>query len=472
MEWGIDLDYKNKSLSINQNLMMTFSIIIVLTMLAIYLFVTNIFQKAFEQYVDESNQVEFEHLIQFDLNNIYIDDWDLQLIKGLGVDAIRKGIVLQVYDDQGHDVWDVFQDEKVLSDYTLNEISKNMQSIDKGWKDTIEDYKVPIIHPQQGKVGMAHVSRYASTYYMDNDIELFNSVNKMILFIGVISIGSVIVLSAFIAKSISNPIAKVSKMAKELSTGQNKKELGYKSHLKEVDELIFSINKLAIALNEQERLRKQLTTDIAHELRTPLTTIKGHLDLIIVGIWEPTPQRLQSISEEVTRISQLVDELRKLAKFDQEQVKLNKEDILITEFLEPIIYNFQAQAYDKKIRIEMNLIETMIKIDVKKFSQVMINLLSNAIKYTPEGGIVCVYNDMTDHEVKIFVSDNGVGIPEADLNHIFERFYRVDKSRHKETGGIGVGLTIAKSIVESHGGTIEVRSQLNEGSTFIITLFR
>ena len=120
----------------------------------------------------------------------------------------------------------------------------------------------------------------------------------------------------------------------------------------------------------------------------------------------------------------------------------------------------------------MNLIETMIKIDVKKFSQVMINLLSNAINYTPEGGSVCVYNDMTDHEVKIFVSDNGVGIPEADLNHIFERFYRVDKSRHKETGGIGVGLTIAKSIVESHGGTIEVRSQLNEGSTFIITLFR
>ena len=183
MEWGIDLDYKNKSLSINQNLMMTFSIIIVLTMLAIYLFVTNIFQKAFEQYVDESNQVEFEHLIQFDLNNIYIDDWDLQLIKDLGVDAIRKGIVLQVYDDQGHDVWDVFQDEKVLSDYTLNEISKNMQSIDKGWKDTIEDYKVPIIHPQQGKVGMAHISRYASTYYMDNDIELFNSVNKMILLV-------------------------------------------------------------------------------------------------------------------------------------------------------------------------------------------------------------------------------------------------------------------------------------------------
>ena len=476
MEWGIDLDYKNKSLSINQNLMMTFSIIIVLTMLAIYLFVTNIFQKAFEQYVDESNQVEFEHLIQFDLNNIYIDDWDLQLIKDLGVDAIRKGIVLQVYDDQGHDVWDVFQDEKVLSDYTLNEISKNMQSIDKGWKDTIEDYKVPIIHPQQGKVGMAHVSRYASTYYMDNDIELFNSVNKMILFIGVISIGSVIVLSAFIAKSISNPIAKVSKMAKELSTGQNKKELGYKSHLKEVDELIFSINKLAIALNEQERLRKQLTTDIAHELRTPLTTIKGHLDLIIVGIWEPTPQRLQSISEEVTRISQLVDELRKLAKFDQEQVKLNKEDILITEFLEPIIYNFQAQAYDKKIRIEMNLIETMIKIDVKKFSQVMINLLSNAIKYTPEGGTIHFTIRELPYEregyalFQTVVEDTGIGISKEYIPHLFEAFSREKSSSESGIIGTGLGLRIVKKFVDLMEGSIVVESEIGKGTRFTVTI--
>ena len=130
MEWGIDLDYKNRSLSINQNLIITFSIIIILTMLAIRLFVTSTFQTSFERYVDNSNQAEFEHLIQFDLTNIYTDDWNIQLIKDLGIDAIRKGIVLQVYDEKGHEVWNVFQDEKVLSDYTLNEISKNMQRLE------------------------------------------------------------------------------------------------------------------------------------------------------------------------------------------------------------------------------------------------------------------------------------------------------------------------------------------------------
>ena len=108
MEWGIDLDYKNRSLSINQNLIITFSIIIILTMLAIRLFVTSTFQTSFERYVDNSNQAEFEHLIQFDLTNIYTDDWNIQLIKDLGIDAIRKGIVLQVYDEKGHEVWNTF----------------------------------------------------------------------------------------------------------------------------------------------------------------------------------------------------------------------------------------------------------------------------------------------------------------------------------------------------------------------------
>lgn len=450
--------------------MITFSVIIVLTIIAIRFSVTNTFQTSFARYVDESNQTEFEHLIQFDLKNIYTEQWDLPLIKELGIDAIRKGIVLRVHDNEGNEIWNVFQDEQVLSDYTLSEISENMQSIDSHWNDTLEDYEVPIVHPTRGKVGEVHISRYASTYYMDNDMELFNSVNRMILFTGFISIVIVIVLSAFISKSISNPISKVSTMAKRLATGHNKKELDYKSHLKEVNELISSINKLSRALNEQEILRKELTTDIAHELRTPLTTIKGHLDLMIVGIWKATPERLQSISEEVTRISQLVDELRHLARFDQQQVELTKAPVSLVEFLESILYNFQAASYEKEIHLKSDLIDTVIIIDTKRFSQVIINLLSNAIKYTPLGGVVSVSNEVTNQEIKIIVSDNGMGIPEEELNHIFERFYRVDNSHHKEIGGIGVGLAISKSIVESHDGKIEVKSQLNKGSQFIITL--
>ena len=165
-----------------------------------------------------------------------------------------------IYDKNDNKVWSVFEDEKVLSDKTLNDISKNMKSIEKQWDNYFEKLKVDI-NDDEGNilVGYAYIGHYESTYYMEND------------------------------------------------------------------DLINSINKLSNELNDQENLRKQLTGDIAHELRTPLTSIKGHLDAIIVGIWEPTNERLNSINEEVKRITNLVDELRKLAKFDSGKDNLNKE---------------------------------------------------------------------------------------------------------------------------------------------------
>ena len=164
----------------------------------------------------------------------------------------------------------------------------------------------------------------------------------------------------------------------------------------EIDDLINSINKLSNELNDQENLRKQLTGDIAHELRTPLTSIKGHLDAIIVGIWEPTNERLNSINEEVKRITNLVDE-----------------------------YGNNA-------------------IYIKVFKK--------------------------NNSINISIKDSGIGIPKSEYKNIFERFYRLDKSRGANEKGAGVGLTIAKSIVNAHGGEIEVYSEINKGSEFIISL--
>ena len=305
---------------------------------------------------------------------------------------------------------------------------------------------------------------------MSNDLELLNTVNQVILIIGIVSVGSIVVVSAMISKSISIPIMKVSRMAKLIETGQYKKEVETRSDIKEIDELITSINNLSLALNEQEMLRKQLTTDIAHELRTPLTTVKGHLDVMIAGIWEPTSERLMSINEEVVRISRMVDELRHLSKYDSERTKLELSKIRLDELLVSVIYNYQVQAFEKNIEIHSQIEPVIALVDEKKFSQVLINLLSNAIKYTNVGGVITVMCHSDEQHIYIKVVDNGIGIPDVDLKHIFERFYRVDKSRSKETGGIGVGLTIAKSIVEAHGGVITVLSKLGVGSEFMIQL--
>ena len=378
----------------------------IVRILSIKLFVNTIFKDSFEKYVDDSNKVEVNHLIEFDLKNLYTNEsWNTEFIENLGIEAIRKGIAIEIYDKNDNKVWSVFEDEKVLSDKTLNDISKNMKSIEKQWDNYFEELKVDI-NDDEGNilVGYAYIGHYASTYYMEND------------------------------------------------------------------DLINSINKLSNELNDQENLRKQLTGDIAHELRTPLTSIKGHLDAIIVGIWEPTNERLNSINEEVKRITNLVDELRKLAKFDSGKDNLNKEIVNLKNYIKSIAYNYEGKALEKNIVIKYQLENIEALIDKEKFAQVIINILSNAIKYNNGNNAIYIKVFKKNNSINISIKDSGIGIPKSEYKNIFERFYRLDKSRGANEKGAGVGLTIAKSIVNAHGGEIEVYSEINKGSEFIISL--
>lgn len=442
------------------------------TILSIKLFVNTIFKDSFEKYVDDSNKVEVNHLIEFDLKNLYTNEsWNTEFIENLGIEAIRKGIAIEIYDKNDNKVWSVFEDEKVLSDKTLNDISKNMKSIEKQWDNYFEELKVDI-NDDEGNilVGYAYIGHYASTYYMENDVEFFNAINRIIIIIGVISISSIIIISIIISRSIAKPISKVSKMTKYIGEGNYKNKLNYKSNIMEIDDLINSINKLSNELNDQENLRKQLTGDIAHELRTPLTSIKGHLDAIIVGIWEPTNERLNSINEEVKRITNLVDELRKLAKFDSGKDNLNKEIVNLKNYIKSIAYNYEGKALEKNIVIKYQLENIEALIDKEKFAQVIINILSNAIKYNNGNNEIYIKVFKRNNSINISIKDSGIGIPKSEYKNIFERFYRLDKSRGANEKGAGVGLTIAKSIVNAHGGEIEVYSEINKGSEFIISL--
>ena len=466
------MDYKSKLKSINSKLIISFTLIMIATILSIKLFVNTIFKDSFEKYVDDSNKVEVNHLIEFDLKNLYTNEsWNTEFIENLGIEAIRKGIAIEIYDKNDNKVWSVFEDEKVLSDKTLNDISKNMKSIEKQWDNYFEELKVDINDDERNiLVGYAYIGHYASTYYMENDVEFFNAINRIIIIIGVISISSIIIISIIISRSIAKPISKVSKMTKYIGEGNYKNKLNYKSNIMEIDDLINSINKLSNELNDQENLRKQLTGDIAHELRTPLTSIKGHLDAIIVGIWEPTNERLNSINEEVKRITNLVDELRKLAKFDSGKDNLNKEIVNLKNYIKSIAYNYEGKALEKNIVIKYQLENIEALIDKEKFAQVIINILSNAIKYNNGNNEIYIKVFKRNNSINISIKDSGIGIPKSEYKNIFERFYRLDKSRGANEKGAGVGLTIAKSIVNAHGGEIEVYSEINKGSEFIISL--
>lgn len=464
------MDLKNKRIALKNSIIISFTIVMSITIFTIASFVKKTFEYEFGKYVDDSNKTEVEHLV-FDLRNIYNNDtWNLELIKELGEDAINKGIALEVYNNNDKLIWSIFEDEKALSNETLNGIKENMQSINQNWNGKLKDYKRDIYNENDAVVGYEKIYHYESLYYMENDIKFLSIINNFMKFISILAIGSIIIISILLSKSISNPIEKVSAMAKVIGDGKYKYKIKRSSNIKEVDELISSINKLSNKLSNQEELRKRLTTDIAHELRTPITSVQGHLDAIIDGIWEPSTERLISIREEVTRLSEVIGELRKLAQFDSEKNKLNKTKVSLNELIKNIVYNFESKALEKNIAIKNNCDDINIYVDKNQFSQVIINLLSNAIKYTNQGGIIDIIAYENIEYVNISIRDNGMGIPDEDVEYIFERFYRVDKSRNKSTGGIGIGLSIVKSIIELHDGEIFVKSKQNKGTEFLIKL--
>ena len=299
---------------------------------------------------------------------------------------------------------------------------------------------------------------------------ILKDMKNLIIGISLLMIIVVIAVSVFLSQKISKPIIVVSKMTDFIKMGGYDQKLEYESSIVEIDNLINSINELSRELYKMENMRKNLTSDISHELRTPLTNIQTHLEAMIDGIWEPSKERLNSVNEEVIRLSHLVNQLKNLAKFDSYEDKLNLKNENLTQLIKNIIYNNESYALDKNIRIKYELEDVNANIDKEKISQVIINLISNAIRYTNLNGEILIKLYKKSDFIKIIVKDNGIGIPEESLDYIFERFYRVDKSRCRNTGGTGVGLTICKSIVDLHKGKIEVKSKLNEGSEFIITL--
>ena len=172
MGWDIDLDYKNKLKSINSKLIISFTFIMIVTIITIRFFVNTNFKNSFEKYVDDSNKVEINHLIEFDLKGIYSnDEWDMNLIENLGVDSIRKGITIEIYNKNDQKLWSVFEDEKVLSDITLSEISKNIKSIEKKKDNYFKEFKIDINNDDGELVGYAYIGHYEFTYYMENDIQ-------------------------------------------------------------------------------------------------------------------------------------------------------------------------------------------------------------------------------------------------------------------------------------------------------------
>lgn len=269
-----------------------------------------------------------------------------------------------------------------------------------------------------------------------------------------------LILSIYIAKRISSPLVGMRNLTLVMARGKRDVRLPLKSVPKdELDELAASINHLAEQLQQQEQLRVAMTENIAHELRTPLTTLNSYLAAIQDGVWEPTPERIQSSREEIFRLIQLVQDLEELQIFNSSDFSLSRKEISLQRSIDQVMDLMHPSFKEKEIRLTKGQIpDVTILADESRLVQIWTNILSNALKFTPHGGIVRLDGKITGDSVLITITDSGIGIPPEDLPHIFERFYRVEKSRNRKMGGGGLGLAITKTLVERHGGQVWAES--------------
>ena len=464
------MDYKLKKLKLNKKLILSLVSLIIIVILSIALSINSVFNKKFEQYIIRNNENEISNIIDSIRSKYVNGEWELSSIQQIGEDAISTGIFVDLYDKDSTLVWGAMTYNKNMCHMVMGSIENNMNYMINKNKSNYTEKLFEIKNLDNEIIGNIKIGSYGLLYYMDNDVDFLKEINKVITSIGIVMVLITIFIAILISNNISKHVEVVSNMANLIGDGDYDNKIDYDSNIVEIDVLIKSINNLSAKLEEQENLRKRLTTDISHELRTPLTSIQTHLEAMIDGIWEPDTERLNSVNEEVIRLTNLVNQLQNLAKFDSEKSKLNLAKVNVKNLIMNVVYNNQGKALEKNINIECDLESIDSYLDKDKISQVIVNLLSNAIRYTNNGGKIFISSYKENNNLKIQFKDNGIGIPKENIKYIFERFYRVDESRSKNTGGIGVGLTIVKSIIDLHQGTIEVRSELNKGSEFIVIL--
>lgn len=297
-------------------------------------------------------------------------------------------------------------------------------------------------------------------------------VDQALLIAAFAALAAAVVVSLFVSRRIVEPLQELSIVSQHLAQGLYQERTSIQSD-DEFAVLSQNINQLAEALERTEERRLALLADVAHELRTPMTTIEGYMEGLIDGMIAPEARTFAMIQHEAVRLKRLVEELTLLSHAEAGQIPINPKPIALPTLLEQVVAHFALQAAAQQVELTIQTPAGLPRVmaDPDRLEQVLINLLSNAFRYTPAGGSITLRARSHDFFAEIGVSDSGIGIAPEHLPHIFERFYRVDKSRTRESGGTGIGLTIARHLIYGQGGEIWASSPgRGQGTTFHITL--
>jgi two-component system sensor histidine kinase BaeS len=305
-----------------------------------------------------------------------------------------------------------------------------------------------------------------------------SAVTEAVILAGGAALVCAVIASLLISRRIVSPLQDMMAASSRIAVGHYEERVHIPDsvqpdELDELQRLAVRFNEMAEKLEHTEAMRSELIGDVAHELRTPLTSVAGTIEGLMDGVLQADGPTLHQVQAEVARMGRLVADLQELSRVEAGAYELAVQSVSMVDLVERVRNRLAMQYEAKDVLLETDVSPRLPRVvaDPDRITQVLMNLVGNALQYTQEGGEVCIRAHASPEYVVISVIDNGIGIPPEHLPHLFTRFYRVDRSRSRAGGGSGIGLTIAKYLVEAHGGRIWAESAgPGHGSTFSFTL--
>ena len=333
--------------------------------------------------------------------------------------------------------------------------------------DEIDFPAVPLLLDNQ-RIGSLLVAQFDEGVLKK---QFFGRVNQGLALAALGTIVIALFVAVLLSRQLTSPIRRLTAAAQGIAAGRLDQRVSVSSH-DEVGQLAESFNEMASKLQLGEIQRRRMLADIAHELRNPLSAIQGNLEGMLDGVLPLEPEQVATAYDQTVVLSRLVEDLRLLSLAEARQLHLEKSETDLGVLVQGVVDNFRPLAQERGVdlRTRIPAWAAIATVDPQRISQVVANLLSNALRYVAGGDTITVAIRRTDAGSEVSVSDSGPGIEADELPHVFERFYRVEKSRSRSAGGSGLGLAIAKELVETHGGRIWVESQAGQGSSFTFAI--
>lgn len=443
------------------------SLVIILTTLLLSMLSVNlVFQRQFSDYLTQTTEATINQLPDR-LSSSYLSNgcWDPQALNDIA-HTLPLGTEITLKEASGKTILTLVN--------PMESMMHSRMGMSMGMSYSVQEWKTKTLNVNgpQGILAIASVHYPASARILNPaDASFVSAIYRSLLLAGSLALLIGILLSYWTSRRLVSPLQRLTQAVHRVGEGQLDVQVPI-STKDEVGQLATAFNDMAGNLKKQEYLRRQFTADIAHELRTPLTSIRSYIEAFQDGVLPADTENLSIINEEIERLVTLSSDLKDLNVAEIGALKPNFAQINVVELLDRVAYKLYPLIQEREINLEWEKPKQSIVIQGDEYllTRLFYNLIHNAYKYTQSKGKISIRIEDNIQDVHIRIRDSGMGIPEEDLPYIFERFYRADKSRARETGGTGIGLALVKQITLIHKGTIEVNSQLGQGSEFTVIL--